>query len=150
MNYKIVLFLLYWFSPGYFLPQTPFVTNSSFCSRVFGLCMDLLSTMNLLIRTAFTMPHKFGYVVYSLSFRLKRVFNFFLSFYLNRFHSEMSCSVSMSLYAFCCFCWWCPDLVHGDQIVCRVLFQYFVPVNLALCMDAWLILAKVPWADKKK
>lgn len=41
------------------------------------------------------------------------------------FRSIVSCSVSLSLYASCCFCcWWYPGLIHSSQMGCRVFFQF--------------------------
>jgi hypothetical protein len=46
--------------------------------------LEALRAMSFSLRTAFIVSHKFGYVVASFSLNSKKVFNFFLYFFLDQ------------------------------------------------------------------
>jgi hypothetical protein len=76
-----------------------------------------------------------GYVVPSFSLN-----SFFISS-LTKWSLNKSCSVSMSMWAFCCFCcYWSPALIYEDLIKCKGLFPFS-----GICWD--LLCAWPRWGD---
>lgn len=65
-------------------------------------------------------------------------------------HSVDSCSVSMSLYASCCFSCWNPAFIHGSLIWCRELFYFSWIFRDYLWQNMSSSLQKVLWGAEKK
>jgi hypothetical protein len=50
--------------------------------------LAVLRAMSFRLKTAFIVPHKFGYVVASFSLKTKKFFNFFLYFFFDQVITE--------------------------------------------------------------
>lgn len=102
-----------------FLLDFPVLWNKSFLLFLTNFFHAVLSALNFPLISTFIVSHNFGYAVHSFSLNSRKsLVSFFISFWPIS-HSVETCSVSMSLWAFYCFCCW-----HGSLIGCRGLFQF--------------------------
>jgi hypothetical protein len=66
--------------------------------------LEALRAMSFSLSTAFITSHNLGYVMPSFSLNSRKSLNSFLFILLPSYHCVESCSVSMSMWAFCCSC----------------------------------------------
>ena len=62
------------------------------------------------------MSHKFGYVNAFSSSKFRKPLISFFFLHWPSYDWVENCSNSMSMWSFCCFCYWSPALVYGDLI----------------------------------
>ena len=85
--------------------------------RLFYLLMEVFSAINFPLSTAFIVPHNFGYIVPSFFFNFRKTLISALFLSWPRDHHVGSYLISISRWAFLCFCcYWHPALGHSSLI----------------------------------
>lgn len=108
--------------------------------------MQVLSVMNLYLRTTFILSHRFWYVVFSFSFNSKK---FLVSFLISVCLDPVFTQYWVVQCTWVCIFSISVVLLSSGQIRCKALSQ-FCCICWGLCSNMWSVLEKAPWAAKNE